>query len=39
MFPEYSAMWRTRGNRVTFRLEITFQGWAAIGFSRNNIMV
>ena len=36
---EYSAMWRTRGNRVIFTLQAALQGWVAIGFSRNNIMV
>ena len=36
---EYSATWRTRGDRVMFRLQIALQGWAAIGFSRDNLMV
>jgi len=39
MFPEYTAMWRMGGNRITFRLEIKFQGWVTIGFSKNKIVV
>jgi len=36
---EYTAMWRTRGNRVIFTLQAALQGWVAIGFSRSNIVV
>ena len=36
---QFTAMWRTRGDRVTFRLQAAFQGWVAVGFSLDNIMV
>jgi len=35
----YTAMWRSRGNRVEFALTGSGQGWVGIGFSHNQMMV
>jgi len=35
----YTAMWRSRGNRVEFELTGSGQGWVGIGFSHNRLMV
>ena len=35
----YTANWRTRGDRVEFILTGEVQGWVGIGFSHNQMMV
>ena len=36
---QYSVNWRTRGDRVVFRLSAQTQGWVGIGFSTNSLKV
>lgn len=36
---EYSVNWRTRGDRVEFRLSAQTEGWVGIGFSANSLKV
>ena len=35
----YTAEWRSRGDRIEFTLTGAGQGWVGIGFSHNRMMV